>query len=243
MSDCTLNFTKESDPTAFQIYEELKAEGLSCKELDSGYTVNNNTGFICEDVTQKSCYKNIKGVVEATEVYDYVLNRDQKYAQFLKGVLGQPVPWALDDLDVSTDFDQQIRDKIESVIALIKNDLSKQGIHAKNPEYKKRLAIALIYFVTIPSKLQYDQTLEEIKVLYEEYDNEYSHIISDYYHLTELETLGLNTFRTYLSENGGIGLNDTALVEEYSALDAIRLGKAACTEYAKILPAYALDWP
>ncbi len=228
MTDCKINFTKESEPLAYGIYQDLLEAGASCTDLDYGYNVTNYAGLYCPAKDARSCVKSKgDGVVEADEVKEYALDKEyeldpQKYAQYRKiieGRLGEPLPWVLDDLDPATTFDADIRKRIQAAIDELKRIITAKGITEGSEKYNEMLAAGLTWFVAMPGGAMVEKMLQSF----------FGKMIID-----RIEDDGLGEFVGYLKANGGIRVEGN-YSEEYTALEALSKITGECTEISKIL--------
>ncbi len=221
MTDCKINFTKETDPLAYGIYQDLLETGASCSALDYGYNVTNYAGLYCPKKDARSCVIGKgDGVVEADEVKEYALdNYEQvKYRQIIEGRLGDPLPWVLDDLDPATTFDEEIREKVYAAIDKLREILKAQGSKEGSDEYNEKVAVGLFYLVSLPDA-------DTIK------DAGLSTFLA---RAKDLDSIGLSNFAEYIRIEGGLRV-EGGLSEEYTALEALQNKKGECTELAKIL--------
>jgi len=217
MDECKIKFSAADNDIAYSLYEQLTKYNVSCDEIDSGYTVSNFTGKECPVATEKTCRRGEKdGVVEATEVNEYALNNYQRYQKMIEGVLKREIPWVLDDLDPKTTFDEGVREKASLAIGRLKNILRKKKIKEGTEEFREKMALGLLYLVSVPIEKTKDLSLEAREVE------------------DELKKAGLQEFAKYVRANGGFYVRPD-VSHEHSALDAIKNDKGKCTEKSKIL--------
>ena len=219
MGECQLNFRKEDNEEAYRFYEQLAVNGVSLADIDIGTSVINYSGIHCADKDARTCIQGRgDGKVDAEEVYEYVFNNYEKYQELIKGVMGRPVPWTLDDMDPVTTFDAQTRQKVQAVIDELKRVLEGDGLKEGTDEYTKRMATGLFWFVIAPPHWMflYGETfLERVQ--------------------DKIDRDSLGKFREYIKKTGGFFLNGDRSLPEYSALEALRGGRGKCTEKSKIL--------
>lgn len=222
MAACSLSFSANDNPLAHKLFHDLSKQGVTCTQLDQGYSLLNFSGKRCPKKSMRSCHvKTGDGHIEAQEVIAYTLNRYGKYRNIIEGALGDPLPWVLDDLDPKTTFDAEIRARITATIRSLETLIQKLGFKKGTEDFKERMAVGLYMLVTVPD--QY--TMYRL-------DAAGQADISKL--LDELNRLGLAAYRTDLQIKGGLRPNSD-LKNEYTALQALERGVGDCTEGSKIL--------
>ncbi len=181
------------------------------------------SGIDCYDVDLESCLVGAgDGMVTAEEVAEYAAMHADRFQKELEEVFQRPLPWALDDLRPETQFDADLRQRIDSFIALVDNQLTVQGFEKGTDAYDERMAASLFCFQLYPSAnvgLQHQDFYREITA--------------------ELESLGLTRIRVYLEEQGGLSSRrGKCRLEPLSALESLASGRGCCMEKTKVL--YAL---
>lgn len=161
------------------------------------------------------------GDLKACEVYDFVLDRFEKYPELAARLTGKPIPWTLDDLNPATNFDEKIRTQVKAAIAKLEQILLKQGLKPGSEEFQEKLAVGLFHFAYFPEKQAYIQGHHES--------------LAKTVH--ELGEIGLQDFETYLFQKGGMGVAEFQgdAPQEATALESLTLKKGWCTERSKIL--------
>ncbi|PIR20108.1 MAG: hypothetical protein COV45_09050 [Deltaproteobacteria bacterium CG11_big_fil_rev_8_21_14_0_20_47_16] len=218
ITKCHVNFQGALKKTVEGIYNAILQNGESCEKIDQGYTVVNYAGIHCADSNSKTCIKGSgDGVLESSEVLEYVLNNYEKYREIIEGQLNLKLPWVLDDLDPKTDFDTKIREQVQTAIDALDKILKAKGLVKGSAEYNEKLAVGLHWFVAMPVlKSPLDIPLVNQRIA------------------DEMKKDGLEDFTKYLQAKGGLRV-DGDYSREYSALDAIRFHQGECTEMSKIL--------
>lgn len=207
----TLNFKKDS-PT-WNLYQELKRDGVKDPDMDQGYLKANY-----KNKKRFSVSKNDRKITEA-EVLAYALEKHQKYQRPITESMGHEIPWGLDDLDPETIFDLKIREKISSAVKSFEEDLNLAGYVKGTDEYNELLAISLYAFAISSKRLG----TTEIRIPKDA--------------VKELKDARLENVVFYIVRNGGLGIADNAnnCELEASALTALKESCGWCTEKSKIL--------
>ncbi|MBI1910089.1 MAG: tetratricopeptide repeat protein [Deltaproteobacteria bacterium] len=214
-SSWTFLFTSE-DP-AFSLLRALRERGVSYDAIDQGYHEI--------DYSQPGPNMTIKGAqdgeIDPREVYEYLLDHADQYRDLVNGLGGKPLAWELDDLDPKTNFDAEIRAKVQGAIDSLDKILRQQGLTPGTDPYKEKMAVGLFYFAL----LHRDKKL----------------ISADLgpflLQTAELADTGLDQFQFYLTSTGGLGLTDFTgdAPVEATALEALVGGVGYCTEKINIL--------
>lgn len=148
--------------------------------------------------------------IEPCELRRFLLESHQKYPELAQEAIGGPVPWSLDDGDSRTDFDNDIRGAIETAVAEIRNSETLKGKDPFEPKYQEVLAKGVFHFVNFPTKATLFDNDEATDTLQGP--------------LEDLSNIGLEEFRDYLLEHGGLGLaefpEDSS--KSLSALEALK---------------------
>lgn len=155
------------------------------------------------------------------------LNNYEKYRRLLEGVLGQPIPWVLDDLDPATTFDEDVRKRVQAAIDVLRGILNGSGLVEGSEKYKEKLAVGLFWLAAVPDK----ETLSDKNINAESLAKKKMilDMIKD-----DLGRNGLSAFWDYLIQNGGFRVEGD-YSEEYDALTALKKRQGECTEMSKIL--------
>lgn len=223
MGEPTLSFSSSENPLAYELYQGLVAAGMPIREVDRGYSRTNYAGVHCPNRKARSCvYDAGNGKITPEEIWEFALNRHDKYRQLIEGVLDRPLPWVLDDLKPNTTFDADIRQQVSDAIQFLQSLIERQPIPKGTPNSQERLAVGLYYLVSMPRK----QNLPRTTALFEE-------------KTSELQAIGLSPFVDYLREHGGLrvdrGVDRGVRRKEYSALEAMQIEEGDCSEKSKIL--------
>lgn len=161
------------------------------------------------------------GDLKACEVYDFILDRYEKYPELAASLTGKPIPWTLDDLNPATSFDEKIRTQVKAAIAKLEQILLKQGMKPGSEEFQEKMAVGLFYFAYFPeSPGQIQKQRESLTKT-----------------VQELREIGLQDFETYLFQKAGLGVSEFQgdAPHEATALESLSLKKGWCTERSKIL--------
>jgi len=202
------------------IYNAIKLGGVSDGELDKGYGVvdRNDDGKIMRKPVGAG-----DRIISCEEILEYAVDHAGEYHALLKGLTGRDVPCVLDDFDDATDFDEGIRQRTGQVIQHIRKIVLKGGTEPGSEWSEKKMALALYYYAYLPGKEMLGYWQERMP----------RHLESI---TTPLEIYGLKEFKTWLTENGGLGFMtmEADLRLEGSALDLFKENKGFCTEKAKV---------
>ncbi|GEM_PF-4200707 len=213
---CNITFTNDED--AYTLYQSLKSQGMKCGDLDIGY---HKIDFSSPKPNEKLVgAKDNK--VEERELIEYVTERYKKYQNLIEGYTHYPLGWVLDDQNLSTSFDEKLRERVNQAVGKLKIHLMmKEGLSENSPQYKEKLAVGLYYFAFLPEHMpQSKEAQSKIMEL-----------------ISELQEQGLGEFQKFLMESGGLGLSliETDAPIEASALETLAAGKGWCTEQSKVL--------
>ncbi|MBF0106624.1 MAG: hypothetical protein HQM16_15020 [Deltaproteobacteria bacterium] len=231
----SLGFSENS--IAGTAYRALKKAGVTDEKINDGYYSFNYTQ------SSSSAPQYIGGdpaMVEEFEVYEEVVDRFESepnnpvFRKIFEEMIGEPAPLVLDDLKASTDFDDQIREKVYRAINEIDLILRDQGVPPEDERYRELQAIALFYFVDFPApeRLQKWNKEPRSRVFFLERTRELTALDQK-----RFSNIDLTAFQDYLFENGGLGSYESTKDSpaELSALDALKDKLGFCTEKAKIL--------
>ncbi|HKX11596.1 MAG TPA: tetratricopeptide repeat protein [bacterium] len=148
--------------------------------------------------------------IEPCELRRFLLESHQKHPELARETVGAPVPWSLDDGDNRTDFDDDIRGAIDSAVAQIRSSDSLKGKDPFELKYQEVLAKGVFHFAYFPTKATLFGEDEATDTLQGP--------------LEDLTKIGLEGFRDYLLENGGLGLAEFPenSSKSLSALEALK---------------------
>jgi len=210
MAEYTVAFEKDSN--VWKLYQALKKAGVKDSELDRGYS---EADYINKKRNQ---YGKNDRVIQAEEVLDYALERYERFHLALKEHMGYVIPWSLDDFDPTTTFDQEVRDKLQTKIKYIKEELKKAGyLNTSSDEYKELLAISVFTYVVAGKR-----------------DEKGVRVLGD--NIDELRKAKLNAIVKMILKEGGFGLADINgdCDPEATALEALKKRCGMCTEFSYI---------
>jgi tetratricopeptide (TPR) repeat protein len=221
MAQCKLQFQSSDNPVAFQLYEALVKQGVSCKAFDAGYQVLNYSGKQCRNLKARACTVGENdGRVEAEEVLEYALNNEGKYRRLIEGAIGSKLPWVLEDANANAAALEGVHPQPRAVIEKLREVVKKSGAREGTEDYKEKMALGLYSFMMTPDAQRVRNAPERFEQL-----------------TAELRKAGLEEFQEYLRANGGFYLFDD-YKNERSALDALRARHGKCTEKSRLM--YAL---
>jgi tetratricopeptide (TPR) repeat protein len=209
-------FNESSSPLAHRLYQGLLSSGVSPASIDSGYQIINYNNTYCPGRGPSCLLGAGDNLIKPEEVFEYALNNYTRHRALIEDTLGDPIPWELDDLNPATSFDAEIRNKIMDAVNTLKGILAENGYVEDTEEYKNSLAVGAFWVAAFPKA------------------ESMSGKINLQYLRTRLEEYGIGQFVDYLSVHRGLGLelDDTT---DYTALEALRVGKGDCSESAEIL--------
>lgn len=211
MAEYRLGFTAASHPLTQRLYQALRENGMTDADLDCGAAQINYAGIHCPKKSAPSCVKGAgDGVIDGAEVFErafQLAGQSERYRQLLEGTLGLQLPWALDDLDPATTFDEKVWAKIQSTLTFLETFLQEKGMMKGSPAYQEALAVGLFYLVATPDPEQIAQRRERFDEV-----------------TRELETLGWTAYKTYLLQHGGLRPVETA-DDILTALEVMEWGK------------------
>ncbi|MDO8461992.1 MAG: hypothetical protein Q7S98_03930, partial [Deltaproteobacteria bacterium] len=125
-----------ADP-AFSLLRALRERGVSYEAIDKGYHEI--------DYSQPGPNMTIKGSqdgeIDPREVYEYLMDHADQYRDLVNGLGGKPLPWELDDFDPETNFDAEIRAKVQGAIDSLDKILRQQGLKPGTDPYKEKMAV------------------------------------------------------------------------------------------------------
>ncbi len=218
-------FDNSTDSAA--LYKGLKTFGISDAEMDVGY---GSSGTVRESLCEKFDGNSLcrvgasDGVIEGPEIWEYAVSNYEKYQKLIEGVTKQPFPWALDDLNAETSFDEKIRQRVDAAIALIKADILSSGEQEGTVTFQEKLATGLYYLSALPPTSVRETMLQAYHEGFDAFT-------------IELKNIGLHQFRESLRATGGMR-TATDYTHEDSVLRALELNRGKCTESSSRL--YAL---
>ncbi|MBL7685167.1 MAG: tetratricopeptide repeat protein, partial [Deltaproteobacteria bacterium] len=189
--------------------------GVSEKDLDQGYTD-------LEFASKKEVLLKGKndGKVQEKEVYEYIFRHADQFHDLVSGITGN-TSLGLDDFDPKTNFDSNLRNRIQAVQEQIKILLKEQGLDEKSSDFKVKLAVALFHWAILPSDPKSIQKKSK----------EWKQATQ------ELETIGLKTLQDEWIEKGGLGLSDIKgdIPDHISPLEALQKKRGGSVEKSRIL--------
>ena len=197
--------------TLQRAYQILKGDGVTLEQLDAGCHQK-------EEIVGAGDRK-----VEACEVYEYALDHYKDHRRATDLLALGTVPWVLDDLDLTTDFDAKVREKVDHAIGALKESPALKDLDPTSNQYRDKLAFGLFYYVSFP-----DQPIRgrAAKKRWAELTR-------------ELRVLGLHDFQAYLFQAGGLGIHGFRKREPVSnnvaALNALEEKEGGSPAKANIL--------
>jgi hypothetical protein len=215
MSDYVIAIKQDSP--IWNLYQKLKADGVSDADLDTGYLERDNAKKTRKTVNQGD------QKIEEPEILNYALEHYERYQLAIKETTGYIVPWSLDDLDPSTDFDEEIRYRADRTISGVKQVLSAKGLKEGSDEYNELLAVSLFAFARAPKpKLE---------------SGIYTTAVIPKYISRELEKQGLKEVTDQLARHGGLARSmlKKDCAQEAPALTALAKRCGHCSEESYIL--------
>lgn len=232
----TYEVSFKDDPFLFGMYKDVvEKKGAVPKEMDVGWEVMdfNKPGQINRSVPNKSG----DGLIEPEELAGYLANDPKKYHEELEKIIGNKVPWTLDDFDDSTNFDADIIQRVHGAGSELDRILSENGVKIGSEKFHIAKAWGMLIFSICPefSKIEKDPRVMDFM-------------------RQKLKKMQIAGFEEYLKNNEGLGLYKFdylgPTVGEIPAYEALKQKKGNCTEKANILyavfkevdlPAYLLE--
>lgn len=219
------------DPKAKWVHLQLKSKGIPDANLDQGCSVihwDEKDNLTNPGGLGKGDHK-----IESCEVYGFALDRyqDAGFRPIVETISGKPIPWVLDDFNIHTTFDNELRKSIHKQIKKFDQMIRKMGFKPDSPEYQERMAMGLFTMMAIPSwglrlpKQEVNPGLfDDVEILRRSFENLKG----------ELKKLGMESVWDHFSTHGGLRIN-ALNTEEYTALEALDQRMGNCTEHSKIL--------
>ena len=209
------------DPVWQKQLEQLRKDKIPYEEIDQGFQVfkkDEQTGKMVVERVGAGDHK-----LECEEIAETTVNNYERYHEFLRTLTGRPIGWTFDDFDPETVFDEEIRNRLKTVIEITKEDLDDFDLDEESDEYKGRLATAVFKYLVAPKK-------EVMDYLKKAEPN-----LLDGLYGRPLTYNGQFGLRDYIYENGGLDIGSLeGRSKEYTALKAIQTGIGECTETAMI---------
>jgi tetratricopeptide (TPR) repeat protein len=169
------------DSPVGRIYTAIKKSGVSDDALDQGFdaVVSSHADMF------KLMGKRDK-IHQAEEVLIFALHNYLKFQRDLESN-GYPVIWSFDDLDPTTTFDNELREKVMRAINAFKAVIQKTGLGEKDPLFQEKLALSVYYFTLTSADGSPIRGTQK-----------------------ELTDAGLEEVALYLKKNGGLGIAGSA---------------------------------
>lgn len=179
--------TLKGHPRALEAYRLLKQAETTDEQIDQG----------CHEAKEIQGARDRK--IVPCEVYEFSLDHYQGHLLAARKVAGGNLPWNLFNSNPSTPEKNSLKKntfekKLDETLGQLKNSKGLKELDSKSPEYKKRLARALFYFVNFPKN---PAKAKALKKTWQE-------------RTRELTFLGMRDYQAFLFQNGGLGAFDFA---------------------------------
>lgn len=164
-----------NDLRAADIYQRLAERKVSDSLLDRGCLFPRSLFY--PPIQRAQDHR-----IEACEIYEFALENSSQYPELAQTIAGANLPWALD---------AGLREKVQAAIQRLHESPGIKGLNRESEIYRKKMAIALSYFVDFPARPFPAMRNDSLKAESE-----------------ELTRLNLEDFQGELLERGGLdGLN------------------------------------
>jgi tetratricopeptide (TPR) repeat protein len=198
-------------------YQQLKARGVADDPIDQGCVYPDDRLLGSGDARIEPC-----------EVRRFVYNRYLSYLDIAESLAEGTLPWQLDDRNEKTDFDRKVRERRDAAIDFLKKDVGLERLPADSDDYRRKMGIALLYFVDFPDDPAYIRAHRE-------------ELLQRTAELGD-QALGLASFHDFLFEKGGLGTfffkEDPNGVPHEPALEALK--KHSGSDFSKSMVLYSV---
>lgn len=159
---------------------------------------------------------NPDGAVECRGIAEAALEHAERYGEYIEKITGRKVSWILDE---------KTKKDARMISGMARSALVRQGCRPGSEDFERQMAYVLVRFAFAPA------ADERKRIAY--YDKQWLDAVS----ARPFLDMGMAPIARFIEKNGGLGLINPPVANEYEATakDFLKDGKGLCTARSKVL--------